>query len=634
MLELLVIVVVLFVYSSLRRHIENLSTKVDALSVRAVDAPAVQAVPQAKVPSPQPEPQSVAVEATSIILDTTGALRAEKSVAQSDITNAVEIPQAHEDLLTPHVPSRKPTGPTVLQKALVWVQIDWPMKVGGFLVILAVGWFVTYAADQGWISETGRVALGYLFGICVLSYGVVRAEKVALQGNVFIIIGVAAIFIATLAGVQFPRVQIPESLAITVMFITVGCVSYISLRQKKISLTGSMIAFGAIVPLFFYEGLRTETIFLYLLALTVGTLWIVYQTGWRDLTALMLVTVALYSVGHMFEMGSDTWVELLLSLVFAMIFYSANVGAIIATKRVTQADIFGAVGLGIMYLVWILAFSPQAYEVFFLVFGALVFVGASYLIYEKTTMTTPTAIYGVVAFALLITATSLQFDGPTLTIAYLVESAAIIVLAIYVLRDGVQDTRKKTLLIIGSLIPLMFLSSQIGRILAFIARREYGATRFGRQMTETVGDMLPHLFALFVAVLTFSAMAYAAQRYLTKKEDTLALSEFFATIASLVTLVFVWFATHLLIVPQDIATFVSLIIYTAVGVALYVIGSKERHKAFRIAGVILFVFVLARIFFVEFWEMDMLVRIITFFIIGGLFISTAFITHRMQANKH
>jgi hypothetical protein len=59
-------------------------------------------------------------------------------------------------------------------------------------------------------------------------------------------------------------------------------------------------------------------------------------------------------------------------------------------------------------------------------------------------------------------------------------------------------------------------------------------------------------------------------------------------------------------------------------VLFYVRGRREDYGFFKAIGGILFAIVLFRLFFVEFWAMDIVGKIITFFVVGTLFISTTF----------
>ena len=81
---------------------------------------------------------------------------------------------------------------------------------------------------------------------------------------------------------------------------------------------------------------------------------------------------------------------------------------------------------------------------------------------------------------------------------------------------------------------------------------------------------------------------------------------------------------HLLIYSETVATTIALIIYTLVGIFFYVAGKMSEYRFYKIVGEIFFAIVLFRLFFYEFGNMGIEGKIITFFIVGALFVSTTF----------
>jgi len=530
------------------------------------------------------------------------------------------------------------SDPMYVEQFFAWLKHDWPLKVGGFLIILAAGWFITYAAAEGWLSEAARVTMGYVFGVAALIYGTFRVEKVRLQGNVFFLIGIAAIFVSTIAAVNFVSVTMPSALALFVMFMTVAFVSLVSLKQKSQTLNGSMIAFGAFVPLaFFGAGLETHIIFAYLFVLTLGTLWIVYKTSWRKLTALMLGVVALYSIGHAFDVGdAQSWTNMLLALAFGAVFYGANVRAIISATNVSEVgkglrttDYLTALGITMLYLVWVYLFGPADYRVVLLLLGVALFVGASYGIYSATRVQAPTVIYGAAAFILIAVATAEVASGAVLITAYIVESSVAIALGIYV-RGKQLTTPQQMLAVILYCGPLLLLIESISKGFSYIATNDVLSYRGG----TSIGDVLPHLFAIFVAVLCSLILAVLVRLILNLSvNENRKFMRFFAIIGLALSVVLVWLVTHTFIPEYDVATFVSLFIYAAAGAYFYVLGARERYKPYQIVGVVLFGIVLVDIFFIEFWEMSQALRIITSFVVGVVLMAAAYIA-RSRGEKN
>ena len=78
---------------------------------------------------------------------------------------------------------------------------------------------------------------------------------------------------------------------------------------------------------------------------------------------------------------------------------------------------------------------------------------------------------------------------------------------------------------------------------------------------------------------------------------------------------------------------ISLVIYTLIGLIAYFFGMKHGWRTLRFYGGILLGFVVGRMILIEVWNMELTGRIITFFIIGTLLVSTAFLGRKKEVPK-
>lgn len=534
----------------------------------------------------------------------------EKSVEQKIVAEET----AERSASAPSVPV-KIHEKNIIENFFIWFAKDWPMKVGGVFVIAAIGWFVTYAAKVGWLSETARVVLGYVFAVACIAFGSLRAEKERVQGNLFLIIGIAAMLVSTLASIYFDII-IPV-VGLFVMLVSVGFVTLVSLKQKSISLTSSMIFFGAIIPLFFFAGVEINVIFMYLFVLTFGTLWVVVYTGWRGLTTLMLFVMGFYSVGYIvgaYGAEIETLINIVFAFLFTGLFYIANVSAIMRSQKVHTYDLSTALGTGILFLVWILNFSPPELEIFLLLIGTLLFATASYLIFARSGHREPAVLYGGVSAVLFVVITARLFDGPILTTAYLAEAAVAVILMLY-FSEQKMTNNKITLSILLYFVPFLLSLGAVARLFDYLLYEN-----------STILDMMPNLFVVFVVSITAFSVAIAIMRLTDFEEkENMIFFRIFAYAGAIYGLLLIWFITHLFMGNYDLATFTSLVIYTILGVLFYILGVQEDYQPYKFVGGLLFGVVVLRVVFVEFWEMDSVMRIITAFVLGALLISTAFI---------
>jgi uncharacterized membrane protein len=75
---------------------------------------------------------------------------------------------------------------------------------------------------------------------------------------------------------------------------------------------------------------------------------------------------------------------------------------------------------------------------------------------------------------------------------------------------------------------------------------------------------------------------------------------------------------------------IALVVYTLIGIITYFNGRARGSKGLVTYGGILLGLVVARLLFVDVWNMELTGRIITFFLIGALLIGTAFLGKRSE----
>ena len=603
---------------ALRDDVHMLAEKVDHLGTQNSNAPAAPAASQQHVASngynaSYGRQLSASEKAYLDRLHGSHQEVKQEGVSQSHAA----IPAGSAPQAPAPVYHRAPSGPTVIERFFTWLAKDWPMKIGGFFVIAAIGWFVTFASQQGWLSEAARVILGYVFAVSCIAFGALRAEVDRVQGNLFLIIGIASMMIATIAGISYEVIGITHITGLFIMLLSVGFVTLVSLRQKSFALTSSMIFFGALIPLFFFSAISVNTLFLYLFILSVGTLWVVSYTQWRSLTTMMLAIVGFYSIAYIVDASPreiESLVNIMISFIFIGVFYFANISAIIRSQKIYAYDMVTAIGIGMLLLIWITNFAPKEVEVFLLLIGALLFSCASFAIFRLSRHRTPTVLYAGVSAFLFVVATALQFDGVSLTVAYVVEAAVFNFLLMYFARMQVTQGMRVGMIAIYA-VPLLM---SLGSVFDAFDQIAYGDGH--------ILDAMPHLFVTFMTCVTSFGLAIAAIRLLDGVEkENMTLFRIFAYVGGTYALILIWLVTHLFMDTYDVATFVSLVIYTLTGVMFYVMGVRDAYKPYMLVGGILFGIVVARVLLIEFWEMDVLMRIITSFVLGTLLISTAFI---------
>jgi hypothetical protein len=231
----------------------------------------------------------------------------------------------------------------------------------------------------------------------------------------------------------------------------------------------------------------------------------------------------------------------------------------------------------------------------------LVFSVGSFAVYTKTINRTPFFIYGAVTAGLLFAATAAELSGPILTLAFTVEVTAILLLA----RQIVARQMSEKMVWLFTLPVVLSLGSFVSS-------------------AWNTGFLHGDFFTL-VAVggaLGIVGLAYKQTKDAADAENYWA--ETLIGIEFLYLLSVIWLVLHA-VLSDDVATTVSLIVYTVLGLSFLVVGRIKESKFWQLCGGVLLGAVVLRLLLIDVWQMDLVGRIITFFVVGTLLISTAFI---------
>jgi uncharacterized membrane protein len=486
-----------------------------------------------------------------------------------------------------------------------WLKEDFLVKLGGFLVLLAVGWFVSYAFAENWIGPIGRITLGILLGVSVMTFGVFRMQKYARQGGIFTVLGGVIVIMTLFAAREIYDFFTPAT-ALGLMFLTVLFLALVSVKYRLESMAIASLVIGSISPLL-TDSPSPDTVglFSYLLVMTLGTLAVVWGTGWTRLILISLIFTFLYTTAFLTSSAADRSTILLFTFLFVGIYYVANLVSMVRRREVEMqhltTHISTAIGTAVFLVVWVENTSLQEWKSLLYSAWAVVFALGTYVIFLYTANRPAFYLYGAVALGLVGIATASELSGPALTIAYLLEIGLIFMVARQ-LRASVSTQQY-----LASLMVIPFVLS-----LESLAAPEW---RTGIMHSDFV-----------VLVLTFSifTMIGLILKYASREpEETKLLSHLFLGTASFYGIALVWLVTHALF-TEGLAITLSLTIYTVFGLVFYIIGRNQALPNLRYLGTTLIGIVVLRLLFVDVWELSLEGRIVTFLIIGVLLISTAF----------
>lgn len=623
----------------------------------------------------------------------------------------------------------QPTLPSSSDKFVEWLREDWLLKLGALLLLIGFGWLTSYAFLNNWISSMGRIILGIAAGAAFMVLGYWRIKKYIHQGGIFLVLGSTTILLTIFAAREIYGFFTPLS-ALVLMFLSTAFVAFASVKYKSNSLALTSLILAGIAPLFTNSPVPDYVgLFVYLLVVILGAIWIVALTGKRELTAAALTVVIFYSLPHLFGLVSaETGWLLLVVYAFTIVFFITNTLGILKLKaEEITSDLIIAAGNGLFLLAWILVAAPQDWKSLIILAWMFIFLGGAFLIFRTTQRREPFYVYAGVGIVMLGAATSVQMHGSTLVIAYILECVVISLIAYFNIKNikavqrinllfivpillslqsmdsifsGGDDIHKDffvllilslSLLGLGSLFlrpareakekepkqlntvmivtgivmlgaatavelsgaSLVIAYTLLGAVISLIAfyiLKDIKATErinlllfvpallsIQSMRAHTWGSTViqKDFFALLILALTLFGLGWFFVHHVRESEEkeSKQINAGLFVVGSLYLYRLLWLSEHAALSNQDVAVMICLVVYIIVGLITYFYGLLNEKKGLRLYGAILLGSTVGRLLLVDVWGMDLTGRIITFFLIGALLVSTAFLGKKKRLSN-
>ncbi|MDZ7303636.1 MAG: DUF2339 domain-containing protein, partial [candidate division KSB1 bacterium] len=328
-------------------------------------------------------------------------------------------------------PSRVAPTPLISSKPLFspsHTRAEWEALIGGKLLnrigalalIIGIGFFLKYAFDRNWISETIRVLIGFLVGAGLLAGGS-RTHKKGFQIFAQGIngAGIAILYLSVYASFNFYHL-----VSQPVAFIMMSTVTALTFLQalKYDSLAVSLLGWagGFLTPFMLNTGQSNEVgLFSYIVLLDIGLLAILLKKDlWIILEPFTLAATYLIYFFWYDEYYTDDklLVTVLFLTIFWGLFYALDLHRIVKSSQrfgqVRQADaVFNAV---FYYAAMYAIINPSHHQwmsIVTLIIGAVYFLTGLALKERRMEARAALARYTLTAIVLLIFATEIQFTG-------------------------------------------------------------------------------------------------------------------------------------------------------------------------------------------------------------------------------
>jgi len=257
--------------------VSSAADEVVGRSVSEVEAPAAallqRPAPQAPVSqAPAPEAPAAATEAT---------------------------PRHREPSVRPaasHVYEPEPQSkPRFDWESLIGVRLfSW---IAGLSLVLGAVFFLRYSAENGWLSPSIRMAMGFLVGIALLVVCEFKGRDYRITANAMDAAGIGVLFSTSFAGHAVWHL-IPATVAFLLLILVTAVAVLLSIRRQSLFIALLGLVGGYATPVLLSTGEnRPIGLFGYLLLLNVGLGLLGYRQRWPILLCLSIGLTTLYQWG-------------------------------------------------------------------------------------------------------------------------------------------------------------------------------------------------------------------------------------------------------------------------------------------------------------------------------------------------
>lgn len=488
-----------------------------------------------------------------------------------------------------------------------WIREDVLLKLGSGLLLLALAWFLRYAIVSGWIGPVGQIFTGLLISTLCMVLGALRIGMYARQGSVFILLGSTGVLLTMNAARMLYHLFTPLS-ALFMCVLAIVFVATVSVRKRRESLALASLILSAFAPFLVASTPAFLEIMGYLVVVVLGTFGAVYLMEWYRILfgahVLVWVYSSIYFSKTLFRDGSE--IILFFAFLFTTIFFIANIVTWMRneTRSIAKWHIGVGAGTGAYLALWVLVAAPHEIAYIFYLIWALMFSVGGFVMYCVIEDKTPFYLFGGVGASLIAFATASTLTGSLLTLSFTFETVLLVYLAGKVLRSLRIATFMSALFAIPIVLSLQ---------------------DFVLLPTETsifnihFSTILTMLVAFVLSGLVLRDVKSQVRDVKNNTWKTLC------GMGGVYALGLFWVTLEALIQNDQIAHMISLVVFTTLGLAAYLSGHFHERDIERKCGIALLSFVIVHLFLVEMHDMDSGGRIITFFVVGLLFVSTAFV---------
>jgi len=503
-------------------------------------------------------------------------------------------------------------------RLITWLREDWMLKLGGFFILLAVGWFISYAFMNNWIGEMGRIVFGILSGCCFMTWGTLRMKKVLREGETLLIIGAIILVTSIFAGQHLYHLY-PEAVALLLMSfvaLVIATIAYINKREVLAVCGVLMIGISPVLAGYDSVTPNVSGLLTYLFCMTLGVIWLSKVTSWRSITFLSTIVVFAYVAPYFIQyheyllygglsqpFAIDIDVLRFFAVIFSILFNMSAFFTLLFGKKITRDD-FSLVATAAGFIAFslftlstpdLLALKLAAVAILYMILAVILTKIKNYSYYVE--------LYATVSILFLIVATVKTAHLDMLPTVFSVE--AIVLTIFYRFAFGAPYPIAAVFLYGGSFLISWFNISEVGT--TWQATVGFVATLISTyfpyllaQRDKSMGKTNAHSNISTISIVAGNILASVG---------------FYTCVENIGTI---------MKYDSSLIKGIQYSAYAIVGSFLYFTSRSMHHGVRYFFGIGFIIYVVAALLLYEVWMMDITARIVIFFLIGLLFISSIY----------
>lgn len=210
-----------------------------------------------------------------------------------------------------------PQAPSYLDIFMDRFRQDWPMKVGWLVFILWIGWFLSYAIQNNWISPAMRVALWILTSLTMIGFGRYKMSTQNIQWSYLVWLWSAVSVLSIYIWFKFfGFFGVPLGLGLIALQYFV--MAFLSHKSNNHWINDVSIFFSMISPFLFLDSIWNIVWLLWYLSIhLLGNIFVSYSHN-RSASRLMgVLYLGIY--GALSLLDPSIWNPIVLSMVIGLV---------------------------------------------------------------------------------------------------------------------------------------------------------------------------------------------------------------------------------------------------------------------------------------------------------------------------